>query len=151
MHDLSRIWHTRAAVISLLVVFSCGVGETQSSLDREIDYSKDDLLFESGLTADEIMAVIRDGTPTIRDCYENQLARSPGAAGKINVKFLINSFGRIVYAETPRVDPGLDEEMIDGLLETLWTWQFPIPRNAATITVNYPLVFNPEPGDPKPD
>jgi pSer/pThr/pTyr-binding forkhead associated (FHA) protein len=95
-----------------------------------------------GLTAQEIMAVIRAHLNEIRHCYEQLLQRSPSASGKIAVEFVIALSGRV---STVRVTEATlsDSGMRGCVTGRIQRWGFPKPRGGQPVTVTYPFVFNP--------
>lgn len=95
-----------------------------------------------GLTAQEIQQVIRTHLNEIRHCYEQLLQRSPSAAGKIGVEFVVAVSGRVSsvkVAEATLNDSGM-RSCVTGRIQR---WDFPKPRGGQPVTVTYPFVFNP--------
>jgi outer membrane biosynthesis protein TonB len=95
-----------------------------------------------GLTAQEIMAVIRSHLNEIRHCYEQLLQRSPSASGKISVNFTVGLSGgvtRVSVAEATLND-AVTRGCVTGRIQR---WTFPKPRGGQPVEVNYPFVFNP--------
>jgi outer membrane biosynthesis protein TonB/pSer/pThr/pTyr-binding forkhead associated (FHA) protein len=95
-----------------------------------------------GLTAQEIMAVIRSHLNEIRHCYEQLLQRSPNASGKISVNFTVGLSGavsRVSVAEATLND-AVTRGCVTGRIQR---WRFPKPRGGQPVEVNYPFVFNP--------
>lgn len=101
-----------------------------------------DPVVSGGLTAQEIMAVIRANLNQIRHCYEQLLQRSPNAAGKMSVNFVINNGGRVQTVSVG--DSTISDSMMRGCVTgKIQRWAFPKPRGGQPVTVNYPFVFNP--------
>ena len=101
-----------------------------------------DPVVSGGLTAGEISSVIRKNLNQIRHCYEQYLQRSPGKAGKVSVKFLINKGGRTSSVSIRRSNIS-DRSFRNCITRRIKTWKFPRPRGGSNVTVNYPFVFNP--------
>jgi outer membrane biosynthesis protein TonB len=95
-----------------------------------------------GLTAQEIMAVIRAHLNEIRHCYEQLLQRSPSASGKIAVNFVVSLSGSVSSVSVSEAT--LNDSVMRGCVTGhIQRWDFPKPRGGQPVTVNYPFVFNP--------
>lgn len=95
-----------------------------------------------GLTAQEIMAVIRAHLNEIRHCYEQLLQRSPNASGKIAVEFVVALAGNVSSVKV--TESSLNDSVMRGCVTgKIQRWDFPKPRGGSPVTVNYPFVFNP--------
>jgi hypothetical protein len=95
-----------------------------------------------GLTAQEIMAVIRAHLNEIRHCYEQLLQRSPSSSGKISVSFVVGLSG--VVSSVNVAEATLNDSVMRGCVTgRIRQWDFPKPRGGQPVTVNYPFVFNP--------
>lgn len=95
-----------------------------------------------GLTAQEIMAVIRAHLNEIRHCYEQLLQRSPSASGKIAVEFVVALGGNVSGVRV--TEASLNDSVMRGCVTgRIQRWAFPKPRGGQPVTVNYPFVFNP--------
>lgn len=95
-----------------------------------------------GLTAQEIMAVIRAHLNEIRHCYEQLLQRSPSASGKIAVEFVVALSGNVSTVKV--AEASLNDSVMRGCVTgKIQRWDFPPPRGGAPVTVTYPFVFNP--------
>jgi TonB family protein len=95
-----------------------------------------------GLTAQEIMAVIRAHLNEIRHCYEQLLQRSPSASGKISVNFTVALSGNVSSVSV--AEATLNDSVMRGCVTGhIQRWDFPKPRGGQPVTVNYPFVFNP--------
>jgi TonB family protein len=101
-----------------------------------------DPVVSGGLTAQEIMAVIRANLNQVRHCYETLLQRSPNAAGKMTVNFTIGTNGRVstVSVGTSTISDAVMRGCVTGAVRR---WPFPQPRGGQPVSVNYPFVFNP--------
>jgi len=101
-----------------------------------------DPVVSGGLTPQEIMAVIRANLNQIRHCYEQLLQRSPSAAGKIAVNFVVGASGSVqsVSVTESTIQDSMMRSCVTGRIQR---WRFPQPRGGQPVTVNYPFVFNP--------
>jgi outer membrane biosynthesis protein TonB len=101
-----------------------------------------DPVVSGGLTAQEILQVIRNNLNQIRHCYEQLLQRSPNAAGKMGVRFVIGVNGRVQSVNV--TDSTISDSRMRGCVTgAIARWPFPTPRGGQPVTVNYPFVFNP--------
>jgi TonB family protein len=95
-----------------------------------------------GLTAQEIMAVIRSHLNEIRHCYEQLLQRSPSASGKISVNFTVGLSGSVTRVSV--AEATLNDAVTRGCVTgRIQRWTFPKPRGGQPVDVSYPFVFNP--------
>jgi hypothetical protein len=93
------------------------------------------------LTREEIRLVVRAKLPNVRACFDAGLARAPEIGGRVLLRFTIGADGR---AGSIAVDEDeLDDAIVtDCLRAELASWQFPLPRDGAVITITYPFVFS---------
>lgn len=95
-----------------------------------------------GLTNEEVMHVIRANLNQIRNCYEKVLQRSPNKSGKMKVKFVVGSNGRVTTANV-QSDSVRDARMGACVTGAIRRWKFPSPRGGQKVDITYPFVFNP--------
>jgi hypothetical protein len=93
------------------------------------------------LTREEIRLVVRAKLPNVRACFDAGLAQAPDIGGRVLLRFTIGANGR---AGSIAVDEDeLDDAIVtDCLRAELASWQFPLPRDGAVITITYPFVFS---------
>jgi len=101
-----------------------------------------DPVVSGGLTAGEISSTIRQNLNQIRHCYERYLQRAPGKTGKVSVKFVINTGGRVASASVRKSNIS-DRSFRNCIPRRIKKWKFPRPRGGSSVTVNYPFIFNP--------
>ncbi len=110
----------------------------------EISIPESGPVVDGGLTRQEILAVIRSNLNQIRHCYEQLLQRSPKAAGKVTVDFVVGAAGNV---QTVGIDSGgttISDSVLRGCITgKIKRWKFPRPRGASQVNVNYPFVFTP--------
>ena len=95
-----------------------------------------------GLTAQEIMSVIRAHLNEIRHCYEQLLQRSPSSSGKVAVEFVVALTGSVSTVKV--TEATLSDSVMRGCVTgAIQRWNFPKPRGGQPVTVDYPFVFNP--------
>jgi hypothetical protein len=94
-----------------------------------------------------IRTLIRDEfLPMARDCYDQQLARTRDAAGRMTLRFVImadeHSGGIVDDVQSEDRDAGdFDEAFGTCMRETMRTMVFRAPEGGGRITVRYPFVF----------
>lgn len=96
-----------------------GAGMVIGSLDKEL-----------------IRRVVKEHESQIRYCYERALQETPGLAGKVSVRWVIDTQGRVTEASARGV-AGEVEECIE---ERVRRWHFPLPKGGGVV-VQYPFVL----------
>ena len=96
-----------------------------------------------GFTADEIQRVVKARAGVLRACYQKELNRTPGLAGKIIVGFAIAEDGTVASAAV-RSTTMKNEEVESCLRRNVLRLRFPAKGNRANVT--YPFVFSSEGG-----
>lgn len=94
------------------------------------------------IAPDLIQKVVRANFDPLRTCYESGLKRNRDLQGRVAVKFVIDTEGRVVSA----VDAGSDmpdREVIQCIVAEYRKLTFPKPEGGGIVTVIYPIVFNP--------
>ena len=84
--------------------------------------------------------MVREHGGQVRYCYERELSRTPGLAGKVTMKWTINAAGHVVavvVADTSLGSPAVERCLSDKVA----TWRFPKPKGGGVVVVNYPFVF----------
>lgn len=91
------------------------------------------------LDRDEIQKVINKGIGQIQRCYERELLKSPGLAGKVQVEWTIAMSGAVKSARQQFTDMN-STAVVSCILAAIKTWQFPQPRGGEVV-VSYPFIF----------
>ena len=76
---------------------------------------------------------------SIQDCYERELKRDPGLAGRIEIEFTIGEGGRVEEATVVGNTMGSDA-VGSCIVGRIRRWRFPKP-NGGSVTVSYPFIF----------
>ena len=102
-----------------------------------------------GMDPAYIRDVVRtDFFPMAKSCYDDLLARSPDAGGRIEMSFTIvadERLGAIVDDASAESDGGVsDEKMTTCMRESLSTLAFKPPAHGGKVTVRYPVEFSPD-------
>lgn len=94
------------------------------------------------LPAEVIQRIVRLNDGRYRLCYEKALRRDPGLQGRVTVKFMIDRHGAVAVASDGGSDIP-DEGVRECVIKSFTSLSFPEP-DSGTVTVVYPIVFNPE-------
>ncbi len=101
-----------------------------------------DPVVSGGLSAQEILQVVRANLNQIRHCYEQLLQRSPSAAGKLAVNWSINAQGSV--SSVSIAESSISDSQMKGCVTgRIQRWKFPEPRGGQAVQVSYPFTFNP--------
>jgi hypothetical protein len=93
------------------------------------------------LDRDEIQKVINKGVSQIQRCYERELLRTPGLAGKVQVEWTIALSGNVRTVR--QMFASLNSPAaVSCIMDRIKTWQFPRPRGGEVV-VTYPFIFKP--------
>lgn len=89
-----------------------------------------------------IMGVVRQNFAAIRYAYNKRLRDRPDLAGRITVKFAIDEFGKVIYAQVQNSTMN-DSKMENMVLSKVRRWQFgKIDKQGDVTEVVYPFVFS---------
>ncbi len=115
-----------------------GAGNGHSRADVSI--APGDPTVDSGLTQQEIRAVINAHINEIRHCYEMLLQRSPNAAGRVEINFTVALSGRVSTVSVGQST--LSDVAARGCMTgVVRRWEFPAPRGGQPVEVSYPFSF----------
>ncbi|MBS2029226.1 MAG: TonB family protein [Deltaproteobacteria bacterium] len=93
-----------------------------------------------GLSREEIERVIKRHQSEILFCYNSQLQKSPGLAGKVAVNFTIDGSG--VISEAAVAQTSLENEAVERcVIDRIRRWRFPEPKGGGVVVVTYPWIF----------
>lgn len=93
-----------------------------------------------GLDREVIAEFIRRHIGHILYCYERSLSANPNLFGKVSVRFVIGSSGKV---ETQKIgESTLRDNRVEGcILEKVSQWKFPTPKGGVQVSVSYPFLF----------
>ncbi|OGS37137.1 MAG: hypothetical protein A2293_15775 [Elusimicrobia bacterium RIFOXYB2_FULL_49_7] len=125
-------------------------GSKDKSLDKlgSIEITKPKTVGTASTSAKRDDRVIGDYVKTnmrsIKAAYDRLLKNKPDLAGKITIRFTIESSGRVVDVEV--VESSMeDSELIDKIIRVVRNWRFPeISESEGSVTVNFPFIFQPK-------
>lgn len=87
-----------------------------------------------------IKEVIMARMAGVKYCYNQELKKDPGLAGKVVMKFLILPKGSVTKVEVK--ESTLKNKEVEGcMVKEIEGWQFPEPRRGETVPVAFPFVF----------
>jgi hypothetical protein len=91
------------------------------------------------LDRDEIQKVINQNIGQIQRCYERELLKSPGLAGKVQVEWTIATSGRVRSCR--QTYTSMQGTAVSScIMDAIRGWVFPQPKGGEVI-VNYPFIF----------
>ncbi len=100
-----------------------GIVTTRGSLDKQI-----------------IRRVVRLHINEVKYCYDRELVRKAGLAGRISVQFVISAQGLVISSilgSTTMHDTSVEKCVVDAVRR----WQFPKPTGGGIAIVSYPFNF----------
>ena len=90
---------------------------------------------------DVIRRIIRAHITEVRHCYNQGLAKDPNLAGRVSVRFIIGSDGKVSASEV--ADSTIkDESVAKCVAKAVEGWKFP-KSPGGNVTITYPFVFTP--------
>jgi hypothetical protein len=94
---------------------------------------------EGCLDPTAISRVVKSRLRLIQDCYEKELKKNPSLAGKVTVRFTIDSGGTVTEARVESDQLG-SPTTVDCILGKIRRFKFP-KSDCASVPVSYPFVF----------
>lgn len=95
---------------------------------------------QGNIDRDAVARTVNQHLQEVRACYERQLLKDPGLAGKVVLEWTISTSGLVVQAKTKTST--LNNATVEScILSSLKTWHFPSARGGLVI-VSYPFLFN---------
>jgi TonB family protein len=91
------------------------------------------------LSREEILKVVNAGISDITRCYERELMKNPGLAGKVVYDWVISPSGSVESART-RSSSLSSEEVTRCIGQVIRGWQFPKP-SGGSVKVTFPFTF----------
>jgi TonB family protein len=95
-----------------------------------------------GLTAAEILKVVKSRRNAIKNCYERALQRSKGLGGKVVITWRILADGAVKGAKV-RSTSVRNGSVEDCVVRQISALEFPPPKNGQVAVVNFPFLFAP--------
>ena len=99
---------------------------------------EEEALIQGGLDREQIAAVINRNMGQIVYCYEKGLQTQPDLSGRVNIKWVIGSNGRVQGAKV--ASTSLKSARVEScLVQKLSGWKFPKPHGNVSVSVLYPF------------
>lgn len=108
--------------------FIPGLPTVRGSLDKEV-----------------IRRIVRRHLNEVKYCYELELARAPGLAGRVVVQFAIAPGGQVITSALASSTMG-NARVENCTVQAVRRWLFPAPAGGGLVMVTYPFVLNPAGG-----
>ncbi len=120
--------------------FGTGPGKKREREPAAALVAIEDPIMMGGIDRAAVDAVVKRHMNQIRYCYQRELTRSPGLAGKVSVKFILAKDGSVSSASVPKSTLGSEraESCITGRFMHM---SFPPLRGGGIAVINYPFVF----------
>lgn len=90
-----------------------------------------------------IQRIVRENFGRFRTCYEDGLRRNRDLQGKVTVKFMIDTTGKVAMTADGGSDLP-DPNVVQCIVRRFGELSFPKPEGGM-VTVVYPIKFNPGP------
>jgi TonB family protein len=96
---------------------------------------------DGALDSESIAKVVKSRMSMVKDCYEKELKRDPGLAGKVEIEFTIDEEGRVTEATV--ASNSMSSDVVGTcIVGRIKRWRFPKP-DGGSVTVMYPFIFTP--------
>lgn len=120
--------------------FATGPGKPREPRPDSALVAVEDPITMGGIDRAAVDAVVKRHMSQIRYCYQRELNRSPGLAGKVSVKFIIAKDGSVSSANVAKSTMG-NERVESCVTARFHHMTFPPLRGGGIAVVNYPFVF----------
>ncbi len=118
-----------------------GTGEkTEKKVRAVVQESSPQDLDPGDLDPGQVAAKIRQYRGAMVACYEAALKRNATLAGKITLRFSVNSVGKVSHVEI-EVDTMHDDDFAKCIVERAQSWRFPAPKGGGEVQFAYPFIF----------
>jgi hypothetical protein len=117
-----------------------GTGGLGQKGSVKVDVGGQEASFSGSIDRDAIRRVIQAHKAEIRFCYDRELQKSPGLAGKISIGWNITETGAAIKAGVESNDMG-NAAVASCIVNKLKTWGFPPAPPDVEAHVIYPFVF----------
>lgn len=123
--------------VAMLALLQGGARAAKDSAKSAGDNAKVEVKGE--LKLDLVRGVIKQHIGEVRLCYETELAKNLELAGRVTVRFTIDSEGKV--AEPKVKSSTLNSPAVEKCItDALGVWEFPKPRRG-TVAVEYPFML----------
>lgn len=99
------------------------------------------IIYEGGLSREEIQRVISRVMSQIKYCYEKELTKDPNLEGKLVASWTIAGTGDVATAQMAQNTMG-NQAVEQCVLRIIQRLKFPNPKGGGQVFVTYPFVFS---------
>lgn len=117
-----------------------GTGGLGGKGSTKVDVGGQDASFTGSIDKEAIRRVILAHKAEIRFCYDKELQKNPGLAGKISIGWNITESGSVQSASVENNEMG-NATVANCIVSKLKTWGFPQAPPDVLAHVTYPFVF----------
>jgi Ca-activated chloride channel family protein len=102
------------------------------------------IVYEGGMSREEIQRVMSRHMAQIKYCYEKQLAKVPGLSGKLVLSWVIKGDGTVekVTVTSNSIAGSAGTDVGTCATKMLARMKFPAPKGGGVVNVTYPFVFS---------
>jgi FHA domain len=102
------------------------------------------IIYEGGLSREEIQRVISRVMSQIKYCYEKELNKDPNLEGKLVASWVISGSGDVASAQMAQntFGGGSAQPVEQCVLRIIQRLKFPNPKGGGQVFVTYPFVFS---------
>lgn len=118
-----------------------GTGGLGGKGSTKVDVGGQDATFQGSIDKEAIRRVIQSHKAEIRFCYDQELQRNPGLAGKIAIGWNITETGAVKNAGVASDEMG-NRTVANCIVNKLRTWGFPPAPPDVEAHVIFPFVFS---------
>jgi hypothetical protein len=103
---------------------------------------KESVTVTGGRSKASINRVVMQNMAALRHAYNRRLRDKPGLNGRITVKFAIDEFGRVIFAQM--VESTINDSELEGIVvDRVRSWNFDkIDKSGDVTEVTYPFMFS---------
>ncbi|HET6284535.1 MAG TPA: AgmX/PglI C-terminal domain-containing protein [Polyangia bacterium] len=112
---------------------------------KPIEFMPGPLSVRGSLDKEVIRRIVRHHLNEVKYCYELELARAPGLAGRVVVQFAIAPGGHVITSALQSSTMG-NARVENCTVQAIRRWSFPAPTGGGLVVVSYPFVLNPAGG-----
>jgi hypothetical protein len=122
--------------------YGTGVGGLGKKSDRDVSIQAGTAAVVGSIDKELIRKVIQEHASQIRYCYEQELQRDPKLEGKVSIRWVINSEGRV---QGTQVDGGAttlqNGQVHRCMMDRIASWEFPKPKGGGIAVITYPWIL----------
>lgn len=112
---------------------------------KQLAFIPGPLSVRGSLDKEVIRRIVRHHLNEVKYCYELELARAPGLAGRVVVQFAIAPGGQVITSALQSSTMG-NARVENCTVQAVRRWSFPAPAGGGLVIVSYPFVLNPAGG-----